>query len=99
MAKKRRGRPTPRVTLSDEQRDELRAWTRRHTQSQHLATRARIILASEELGTDVRVAEELGVSILANSTAPRFGVTFVMCLPPSGSTTQKMGSSGNRVGS
>lgn len=74
MVKKRRGRPTPRVSLSEEQRDELRAWTRRHTQSQHLATRARIILASEEFGSDVRVAEELGVS---SSTVSKWRRRFV----------------------
>lgn len=62
MAKRIRGRPTLRVSLSDEQRSELSAWTRRHTQSQHLAMRARIILACETQSTDVGVAEELGVN-------------------------------------
>ena len=41
----RAGRPTVAIELSDEERETLRRWTRRHSSSQALALRSRIVLA------------------------------------------------------
>ena len=49
------------MSLSDEQRSELEAWTRRQTLSPHFSLRAKIILASERLPSDGAVAKELDV--------------------------------------
>jgi hypothetical protein len=44
----RRGRPTPPVLLSPEERETLEAWQRRPSTGQALALRTRIVLASAE---------------------------------------------------
>jgi len=44
----RRGRPTVVIVLSDSERDTLQRWTRRHSSSQALAQRCRIVLACGE---------------------------------------------------
>jgi transposase len=41
----RRGRPTPVVELSDNERETLQRWVRRHSSGQALALRSRIVLA------------------------------------------------------
>jgi transposase len=46
MAK--RGRPTPVIELSGDERTTLQRWARRHTSSQALALRCRIVLACED---------------------------------------------------
>jgi hypothetical protein len=43
MAK--RGRPTVEINLSDDERETLGRWARRHSPSQALALRSRIVLA------------------------------------------------------
>lgn len=44
----RRGRPTVPITLSADERDALQRWARRHSSSQALALRCRIVLACAE---------------------------------------------------
>ncbi len=56
-----RGRPTVEIELSGEERQTLERWTRRHSSSQALALRSRIVLACGEGRTDVEIASELGV--------------------------------------
>lgn len=57
----RRGRPTVPITLSADERDTLQRWSRRHSSSQALALRCRIVLACAE-GDRTRdeVAAEVG---------------------------------------
>ena len=54
------GRPTVVIELSDEERETLRRWMRRHSSSQALALRSRIVLACAERKSDVQVGEEVG---------------------------------------
>src|SRR5579863_1568917 len=56
-----RGRPTTRITLSGDERKTLERWARRHSSSQALSLRCRMVLASAEGGTDQEVAAQLGV--------------------------------------
>ena len=49
------------VVLSDEERSQLEAWARRPKSAQALAQRSRIVLAAAEGGSNVAVAEQLGV--------------------------------------
>ncbi|WP_445259242.1 IS630 family transposase [Nocardioides aurantiacus] len=56
----RAGRPTVEITLSDEERDTLRRWARRHSSSQALALRSRIVLACAEGKSNTAIAQELG---------------------------------------
>lgn len=55
------GRPTTRVTLTDNERQTLQRWARRPSSAQVLALRSRIVLASAEGRTDTEVAAELKV--------------------------------------
>jgi transposase len=57
----RRGRPTVEIILTAEERQTLERWTRRHSSSQALAMRSRIVLAVAGSRTDTVVAAELGV--------------------------------------
>ena len=59
---RRPGRPTPPLTLSNEERETLEAWTRRPKTAQALAMRARIILGCAEGRTNTAVAEQMRVS-------------------------------------
>jgi transposase len=54
------GRPTVAIELSEEERDTLRRWARRHSSSQALALRSRIVLACAEGKTNTSIARELG---------------------------------------
>jgi transposase len=56
-----RGPLAPVVVLSDDERDTLERWARRHTSAQALALRCRIVLACAEGGSNGEVAERLGV--------------------------------------
>jgi transposase len=58
----RRGRPTTAVVLSDGERETLERWARRPKSAQSLALRCRIVLACADGGTNVEVAERLGVT-------------------------------------
>lgn len=58
----RAGRPTVRIELSDEERETLRRWARRHSSAQALALRCRIVLAVAEGGTDTEIGKRLGVN-------------------------------------
>lgn len=52
----RRGRPTPVVELSDNERETLQRWVRRHSSGQALALRSRIVLSCAEGRTNSEVA-------------------------------------------
>src|SRR5215210_8395631 len=52
----RRGRPTPVVELSDNERETLQRWVRRHSSGQALASRSRIVLACAEGRTNTEMA-------------------------------------------
>jgi transposase len=54
------GRPTVEIELSDEERDTLQRWARRHSSAQALALRSRIVLACAQGKTNTAVALELG---------------------------------------
>jgi transposase len=57
----RRGRPTVEITLSAEERSTLERWARRHSSSQMLALRSKIVLACATGGaTHAEIAAELG---------------------------------------
>ncbi len=57
----RRGRPTVEIILSAEERAALQRWTRRHSSSQALALRSRIVLACAQGDrTHTEIASELG---------------------------------------
>jgi transposase len=57
----RRGRPTVEVCLSADERQTLERWGRRHSSSQALSLRCRIVLACAEGRTNGEVATQLGV--------------------------------------
>ena len=56
----RAGRPTVAIELCDDERETLQRWTRRHSSSQALALRSRIVLACAEGATNTAIAAELG---------------------------------------
>jgi transposase len=60
MAK--RGRPTVEIKLRADERGTLERWARRHSSSQALALRCRIVLACAEDRSNSDVATELGVN-------------------------------------
>ncbi|MEY2525169.1 MAG: hypothetical protein QOJ66_3734 [Ilumatobacteraceae bacterium] len=51
-----------RVTLSDDEREQLQAWARRPKSAQALAMRARIVLGCEGDSSNTQIARELGVT-------------------------------------
>lgn len=55
-------RPLPPLSLSDDERDLLKSWTRRPTTAQALACRAQIILAAADGWNNIEIADDLGVS-------------------------------------
>ena len=55
----RRGRPTVEIKLSSDERKTLERWTRRHSSSQALAMRSRIVLAAASGATNGAIAETL----------------------------------------
>jgi transposase len=59
--KRRRGRPTPAILLSDDERQTLQRWAKRPTSSQALALRCRIVLACAEGLSNVQAGVRLGV--------------------------------------
>ncbi|MGH2577462.1 MAG: IS630 family transposase, partial [Actinomycetota bacterium] len=56
----RRGRPTVEISLSDVERAALQRWSRRHSSSQALALRSRIVLACADGDTQGEIAARLG---------------------------------------
>jgi transposase len=56
-----RGRPKAPLVLTEEERQTLERWARRHTSAQAVALRARIVLACAEGATNVAVATQLGI--------------------------------------
>ena len=57
----RRGRPTVEISLSGDERKTLQRWAQRHSSSQALALRCRIVLACAEGRSNGEVATELRV--------------------------------------
>ncbi len=71
----RAGRPTVAIELSDDERDTLRRWARRHSSSQALALRSRIVLACAEDKTNTAIAAELGCNqVTVSKWRHRFAV-------------------------
>jgi putative transposase len=58
-----RGPKPPAIALSDVERQELDALTRRHTTPQQLALRARIVLAAADGANNGQIARQLHVSV------------------------------------
>jgi transposase len=61
LERRRRGRPTVQILLSDDERQTLQRWAQRRRSSQALALRCRIVLACAEGLSNVEVGEQLGV--------------------------------------
>jgi transposase len=59
--KRRRGRPTVSIVLTDDERQTLERWARRRTSSQALALRCRIVLACAAGLSNVEAGRRLGV--------------------------------------
>ena len=57
-----RGRPTVEIILSAEERSTLQRWAQRHSSSQALALRSKIVLACAEGGLHKEIAGRLGCS-------------------------------------
>jgi transposase len=70
----RRGTPLSERALSADERETLERWARRHTTSQALALRCRIVLACAEGDSNTGVAQRLGV---ARSTVIKWRGRFV----------------------
>jgi len=58
----RAGRPTVEITVTAEERQTLERWTRRHSSSQALALRSRIVLACAEGRTNTDIAADLSIN-------------------------------------
>jgi transposase len=71
----RRGRPTVEINLSTEERATLERWARRHSSSQALALRSKIVLAcAAGAATHVQIAAELGCNaVTVGKWRNRFG--------------------------
>ena len=54
--------PAAAIELSDDERGTLQRWVRRHSSSQALALPCRIVLAVADGGTNVEIAERLGIN-------------------------------------
>jgi transposase len=61
----RAGRPTVAIGLTDEEREPLLRWSRRHSSSQALALRSRIVLACADGRPNTKIADELGCDRVA----------------------------------
>ncbi|MGI9016146.1 MAG: IS630 family transposase [Euzebya sp.] len=57
-----RGRPTTTITLTDAEREMLERWSRRHSSSQALARRSRIVLACGQGQSNTAIAEQEGIN-------------------------------------
>src|SRR5918996_3082928 len=64
----------PLVVLSDQERETLERWERRHSSAQALALRCRIVLACAEGGSNSEIAGRLGVN---RSTVAKWRSRFV----------------------
>jgi transposase len=61
QSKRRRGRPTVQITLTDDERRTLERWAQRPKSSQALALRCRIVLACAQGRSNVEAGARLGV--------------------------------------
>ncbi len=57
-----RGRPPAAVTVTDAEREALQRWARRHSTSQALALRSRIVLGCAQQRSNLEISLELGCS-------------------------------------
>jgi transposase-like protein len=64
----------PQVVLTDDERETLERWARRHSSAQSLALRCRIVLGCAEGDANTVVAERLGIS---RSTVTKWRTRFV----------------------
>ena len=69
-----KGTPKPALVLTDDERETLERWARRHTSAQSLAIRCRIVLACAEDLPNTEVAQRLGVS---RATVGKWRARFV----------------------
>jgi hypothetical protein len=58
--KRRRGRPTVQIVLTEDERQTLERWAQRRTSSQALALRCRIVLACAQGLSNVEAGARLG---------------------------------------
>lgn len=58
----RAGRPTVAIELTADEEETLRRWARRHSSSQALALRSKIVLAAATGATNTQIAADLGCS-------------------------------------
>ena len=65
----------PTVVLTDDERETLERWARRHSSAQALALRCRIVLACADGDTNTIVAQRLGVS---RATVAKWRTRFVI---------------------
>src|SRR5215207_2309623 len=65
----------PAVVLTDDERETLERWARRHSSAQALASRCRIVLACADGDTNTIVAQRLGVS---RATVAKWRTRFVI---------------------
>jgi len=80
----RRGRPTVEINLSAEERATLERWARRHSSSQALALRSKIVLACAAGGvTHAEIAADLGCNPV---TVGKWRHRFATASPPIAST-------------
>lgn len=68
------GRPTVAIELSELERETLTRWARRHSSSQALALRSRIVLGCAAGKSNLQVAAELGCN---RATVSKWRVRFV----------------------
>jgi transposase len=61
QSKRRRGRPTVQITLTDDERQTLERWAQRPKSSQALGLRCRIVLACAQGMSNVEAGAQLGV--------------------------------------
>jgi transposase len=72
----RAGRPTVEIELSAGERQTLERWARRHSSSQALALRCRIVMACATGATDTAIAVEVGVHpVTVSKWRHRFAVS------------------------
>jgi len=76
-----RGPKPPTIDLSDAERQELDALTRRHTTPQQLALRARIVLAAADGANNGQIARQLAVSVnMVRRWRERWGIEIQLAI-------------------
>ena len=79
------GRPAAQIVLSEDERETLLRWLRRHKTSQQLAQRARIVLGCADGKTNLAIAQEENCSpVTVSKWRRRFAVERLQGLAPMG---------------